>query len=114
MNETLNSKADLWADRISSFHESGLSRKEWCQQNKIPVSTFSYWSRKFQSESPVIENSNEPVFARLPSEQELCSGERIGKPPVTIRLSEDIRIEIGPDCPDRLVAALLRALQDHA
>lgn len=114
MNETLNSKADLWADRISSFHESGLPRKEWCQQNEIPLSTFNYWSRKLQFESSAIENSNEPVFARLPSEQELCSGERIEKAPVTIRLSEDIRIEIGPDCPDRLVTALLQALQDHA
>lgn len=114
MNEILRSKAELWVDRISSFQESGLSRKEWCQQNKIPLSTFSYWNRKLQSESAVIEENNDPVFARLPSEQELCSGEHIGKAPVTIRLSEDIRIEIGPDCPDRLVAALFRALKDHA
>lgn len=114
MNEILSSKADLWSDRINSFQESGLSRKEWCQQNEIPLSTFSYWNRKLQTGSPVTESSSEPVFARLPSEQELCSGEHIGKASVTIRLSEDIRIEISPDCPDRLVAALLRALKDHA
>ncbi len=114
MHENLSSKADLWADRISSFQESGLSRKEWCQRNEIPLSTFSYWNRKLQTESLVMESSSDPVFARLPSEQELCSGDHSGKAPVIIRLSEDIRIEIGPDCPDRLMAALLRALKDHA
>lgn len=114
MYENLSSKAELWAYRISSFQESGLSRKEWCQQNEIPLSTFGYWNRKLQTESSMIGSSSEPVFARLPSEQELCSGERTGKAPVTICLSEDIRIKIGPDCPDRLVTALLRALKDHA
>jgi len=114
MHENLSSKADLWAYRISSFQESGLSRKEWCLQNEIPLSTFGYWSRKLQTESSMTGSNSEPVFARLPSEQELCSGEHTGKAPVTICFSEDIRIEIGPDCPDRLVTALIRALKDHA
>lgn len=29
MHENLSSKANLWADRISSFQENGQSRKEW-------------------------------------------------------------------------------------
>ena len=32
-NDNSTSKADLWADRFHAFQESGLSRKEWCQQN---------------------------------------------------------------------------------
>lgn len=114
MYENLSSKAELWAYWISSFQESGLSCKEWCQQNEIPLATFGYWNRKLQTESSMIGSSSEPVFARLPSEQELCSEECTGKAPVTICLSEDIRIEIGPDCLDRLVTALLQALKDHA
>ena len=114
MNKILSSKEKLWADRISLFQESGLSRKEWCHQNEIPLSTFSYWNRKLQSESAVIEESNNPVFAKLPSEQDLCPGERIGKSSIIIHLSEDIRIEVGPDCPDRLMATLLRALKAYA
>lgn len=39
MNDNVISKADLWADRIHAFQESGLSRKDWCQQNEIPQST---------------------------------------------------------------------------
>ena len=36
-NENTASKADLWADRIHTFRESGLSRKDWCQKNGIPL-----------------------------------------------------------------------------
>ena len=41
MNDHVISKADLWADRIHAFQESGLSRKDWCQQNEIPQSTLN-------------------------------------------------------------------------
>ena len=63
------SKTDLWADRVHSFQESGLSRKDWCQQNKIPLSTLSYWIRKSQSEAPEAERTSDLVFAKLPSER---------------------------------------------
>ena len=55
MNNNVISKADFWAGRIQSFQESGLSRKEWCQQNQIPQSTLSYWIRRLQSEAPGTE-----------------------------------------------------------
>ena len=71
MNNNVISKADLWADRIHAFQESGLSRKDWCQQNEIPPSTLGYWIRKIQSESPGTEPASDSVFAKLPSEQEL-------------------------------------------
>ena len=41
-NENTASKADLWADRIHTFRESGLSRKDWCQKNGIPQSTLEH------------------------------------------------------------------------
>lgn len=48
-NEHAALKADLWAERIRAFQESGLSRKDWCQQNEIPQSTLSYWIRKIRA-----------------------------------------------------------------
>lgn len=41
-------KPDHWSERIQAFQESGLSRKDWCQQNEIPQSTFGYWIRKIK------------------------------------------------------------------
>uniref|UniRef100_UPI003F8FBEA3 IS66 family insertion sequence element accessory protein TnpA n=1 Tax=Enterocloster clostridioformis TaxID=1531 RepID=UPI003F8FBEA3 len=60
-NDNATSKADPWADRIHAFQESGLSRKEWCQQNGIPQSTLGYWIRKLQSEAAETESASDPI-----------------------------------------------------
>ena len=111
-NETITSKTTLWADRIQAFQESGLSRKDWCQQHEIPPSTLSYWIRKIQSEDTETEDAPDPIFARLPMEQELAVHTEIS--PVTILLPENIRIEVGAECPARLINALLQALKASA
>ena len=113
-NENAASKAALWADRIHAFRESGLSRKDWCQQNEIPQSTLGYWIRKIQSEIIETEGISDPVFARLPMEQELVVPIHTGTPPVTILLPENIRIEIGADCPARLLTTLWQSLKNYA
>lgn len=112
-NETKSSKTDLWADRIRAFHESGLSRKDWCRHNEIPQSTLSYWIRKLQSENPE-DCTSDPVFAKLPSEQELHFNAITGNHSVTILLPKNIRIEVGADCPVRLMSALFQALKSYA
>ena len=113
MNDDIISKADLWAYRIHAFQESGLSRKDWCQQNEIPQSTLGYWIRRLQSETPETECTADPVFAKLPTEQELQFNSPAGTSPITILLPENIRIEVGADCPSRLMAALLQALKSY-
>ena len=113
-NDNITSKAALWADRIHTFQESGLSRKDWCQQNEVPQSTLSYWIRKIQGKATQAESRSDPVFAKLPSEQELRCGAVAGSSPVTILLPENIRIEVDADCPARLMAALLQALKGYA
>ena len=114
MNDHVISKADLWADRIHAFQESGLSRKDWCQQNEIPQSTLNYWIRKIQLEAPETEPASDPVFAKLPSEQELQFNAGTGNHSVTILLPENIRIEIGADCPARRMTTLFQALKNYA
>ena len=113
-NENTTPKEELWKDRIRDFRESGLSRKDWCQQNKIPLSTLSYWIRKSQSEAPEAERTSDLVFAKLPSEQELQFHTGTEKHSVTILLPENIRIEVDADCPARLLTALLQALKSYA
>ena len=114
MNNNVVSKTDLWAERIHAFQESGLSRKDWCQQNEIPPSALGCWIRKIQSESPGTEPASDSVFAKLPSEQELQFNAGTGNRSVTILLPENIQIEIGADCPARLLTTLLQALKNYA
>lgn len=113
-NDTINSKADLWTDRILAFQKSGLSRKDWCQQNEIPQSTLSYWIRKAQLETHEMGIIPDPVFAKLPEVQDFQFNTGTGNSPVTICLPKNIRIEIGVDCPAALMAALLQALKSYA
>ena len=113
-NDNVTSKADLWTDRIRAFQASGLSRKDWCKQNGVSQSTLSYWIRKTQAEISKREEDSETVFAKLLSIQEIRTVENTDNSPVTICLPGNIRIEIGADCPSRLIAALLQALKSYA
>ena len=80
-------------------------------RNEISQSTLGYWIRKIQSEIPETGPASDPVFAKLPSEQDLQFNGSTGNHSVTILLSENIRIEIDADCPSRLLATLLQALK---
>lgn len=73
MKKNTAAKAELWADRIRDFQDSGLSHKEWCQKHEIALSTFHYWFRKLQAGSQAEASCDNLVFAKLPSEQEIHS-----------------------------------------
>lgn len=114
MDENELTKTELWTKRIQDFHESGLSRKEWCQEHQISQSTFGYWIRKQTKEQPKPEQLDEPVFAKLPSEQEIPSNLSANDVPVIIHLPGSIRIEIGAGCPVELMASLIHTLNAYA
>ena len=114
MNEKSIEKSALWADRIRDYRQSGLPQKEWCQKHQLSISTICYWLRRIRQEENETVPEAEPVFARLPSEQEICSGVTNGHSPVTIYLSESIRIEISLDCSPELLASLIGTLKAYA
>lgn len=42
---TRNVRLAHWAKLIQQCNESGLSKKAWCEQNKINEKSFYYWQR---------------------------------------------------------------------
>ena len=114
MDENELTKTELWTKRIQDFHNSGLSRKEWCQGNQVALSTLSYWIRKQAKGFLEPEQTVDPVFARLPSEQEISSSLRSEHAPVTIYLPGSVRIEIGMACPQELMTSLIHTLKTYA
>lgn len=40
-------KQQYWRNHISSWKRSGLTQREYCLEEEIAISTFSYWIRKF-------------------------------------------------------------------
>ena len=114
MDENEFTKTELWTKRIQDFYQSGLSRKEWCQEHHISQSTLSYWIRKQIKEQAEPTQTSEPVFVRLPSEQEISSNLLIEHAPVIIYLPGSVRIEIGIGCPNELMTSLIHTLKSYA
>ena len=70
--------------------------------------------RLLDSEVNKKEQSDEPVFEKLPSQQEISSDLSAGGVPVMIYLPGSIRIEIGAGCPVGLMASLIHTLSAYA
>ena len=114
MDENKLTKTELWTERIKDFYTSGLSRKEWCQKHQVSLSTFGYWIRKQAKKSALPAQTADPVFVRLPSKQDISSDFLPRHSPVMIHLSENVRIEVGKDCPCELLASLVHTLKTYA
>ena len=55
------SKEKLSAKRMRAFERSGLSRRAWCAQEKVPLSTLDYWRLRLRRTAatlvPVVVDS---------------------------------------------------------
>ena len=86
-------KSVLWAERIQELRSSGQSMRAWCLEHKISTSTMGYWMRKLEVKEQ--EKESEPVFAKLPTEQEIAANTLPSScSQVQIFLAENIRIEM--------------------
>ena len=108
-------KQQLWQLRIEECQNSSLSAKQWCQKNKITYSTYLYWARKIRLEAAPDPKVllEDPVFAQLPSEQDILNAPHKMAAPVSMFLGK-VRIEISSDCPQNLLQSLVDALNHYA
>ena len=42
---------ELWKKRIADAHNSGLSRRQWCEQQEVSIGSFQYWNSYFSDGS---------------------------------------------------------------
>ena len=42
-------KTNYWRQQIEAFKSSGLSRREFCENNQIKLSTLDYWRQKLNA-----------------------------------------------------------------
>lgn len=46
---------------MEEYERSGLSRREFCDQRRVPISTFDYWRRELAKKPPLVRvNIAEP------------------------------------------------------
>ncbi len=114
MADTAN-KQKLWQSRIEECQNSSMSAKQWCQENRFSYSTYLYWTRKLRSTSEPGQrvSPEDPVFAQLPSEQDILNVPQRTEVPVSMFLGT-IRIEISSACPQNLLQALIEVLNRYA
>lgn len=71
----------FWSERVQEFYSNGQTYRTWCQEHQVPVSTMSYWIRKLKNVNPVSVKEDAPVFAKMPTEQELRRKELVSSQP---------------------------------
>jgi hypothetical protein len=98
-----NPKADEWAERIGAQQRSGMSVKQFCQEQGLTEYCFYAWRKRLQESGPVR-------FALV--ERSVRRQERTTEPALELVLAtgERLRIGAGVDTATlRIVLDLLRA-----
>ncbi len=108
-------KQQLWQSRIEECQNSSMPAKQWCRENQISYSTYLYWTRKLRAaEDPgqkVIPE--DPVFAQLPSQQDILNVPQRTQAPVSLFL-RTVRIEVSSSCPQNLLQSFVEILNRYA
>jgi len=98
-----------WARRLEEYSASGLSQKEWCQGNDVPMHQFNYWRGKLKQGK--ITSAN-PIAAE--GENGWWKLEVLPEPP-PLQNALDVRvgaatIKVAPGFDAKLLAAVVQAL----
>ena len=98
-----------WARRLEEYSASGLSQKEWCQGNDVPMHQFNYWRGKLKQGKVARTN---PVAAE--GENGWWKLEVLPQP-TQLQSALDVRvgaatIKVAPGFDAKLLAAVVQAL----
>lgn len=105
--QKFNSNQNLleWSERIASCRNSGMSVKDWCKTNGIPLSTYYNQQRKvFEAAKSSAVSEQKPQFTeiRLP--------QRSVAPLATIRI-RDIEADIYPGADEETIRTICTVLK---
>ena len=101
MKENLE-KREHWHRHIEAWKSSGLSRRIYCEQNGLKLSTLDYWNQKLIRQEKERKRPHEAGWIPVQISEDEVSGIdlRIGRMTVTVK----------PGFDPALLTALLRTL----
>jgi hypothetical protein len=110
-----------WLDIINACNASGLSRKDWCEQNGIKLKTFYYWQRQLRRDAYDDAHTNtlsavpEVTFAEvaLPPSDKQAAGSTIDFHPDAVIRTRTLTIEVSNQA-SRAVLSLIRTVMKNA
>ena len=94
-----------WSERIASCRNSGMSVKDWCQANGIPLSTYYNQQRKvFEAAKSSSVKNQKAQFTEIHLPQ------RISTPLATIRIG-DTEADIYPGADEETIRTICLVLK---
>ena len=95
MEKKTEKREEYWRERVAAYERSGLSVKQFCEQQHITEQSFYVWRKRLRNQPPMrfalVETGVAPpqVSAELGLELVLPTGERLrigaGVDPTTLR-----------------------------
>ena len=101
-----------WAKLVEARQDSGLTIKEWCQQNNLPESRYYYYLKKLRlsaCEGSASESRDESQFALVPKHARLSNAAASGYGRIKITLPNAV-VEIGVGADEAQVKSTLEVL----
>lgn len=102
---TGEARKSLWRERLDQLAASGLTQKQWCEQNGVPAHQLAYWKRRLAGAESAETSGGGfdwcpiqliPEAGPMPSGLEV----RVGA----------AHIQVGPGFDPALLAGVVRAL----
>ncbi len=62
---SLRRTASQWQLLCNAYEDSDLTRKQFCQQHSLALSTFDYWRHKLKKHKVEVDELD-PIFVELP------------------------------------------------
>jgi hypothetical protein len=53
MNKKTEEREEYWRDRVAAHERSGLSVKQFCEQQKLTEQTFYVWRKRLRNQPPM-------------------------------------------------------------
>ena len=88
---------------VEEYRASGMSRREFCERRRMPLTTFDYWRREHAGKSP--KQAKRPRLVRV----EVAASESAGQ--FTLSLANGRRIESSWRFADAELARLIRIVE---
>lgn len=65
----MEQKEKLWAARIDEWKRSGLSQRQYCEENHLALATFGWWRKRLKAQ----ECASSPGFVEIPLNRSLVT-----------------------------------------
>ena len=94
---------------MKGYEQSGLTRREYCQQRGIPLTTFDYY--RHRRDKKLKKKQQPPALVAVKLLANLPAPGAAATLPMTLVLTNGRRVEVAPDFVETDLARLLRVAE---